>query len=180
MGRLLVDGYNVIRRDPALHELESQSPILGRAALLRLLNHGALSRYEVWAVFDGTPPAGERLSPGRVKVLHSRSQTADSLIAHVCSSQDVVVTDDLGLAAETLRAGPQVWSVRKLIEKVRPVAVRRRGPASSAEKPLVPRPPRLRGFDVCPRCMFSDRDDWIMLCEEDSNLRRPKNFREGW
>ena len=40
--------------------------------------------------------------------------------------------------------------------------------------------PRLRRFDVCPRCLFRERDDWVMLCEEDSALGRPRNFRERW
>lgn len=180
MGRLLVDGYNVIRRDRALRELERRNPVAGREELLRLLAHGALHCYEVVVVFDGAPPDGSPVPRGgRIHVRHSYDETADSVIAVLCRAGDTVVTDDRGLAADTLDAGPEVWSVAKLLETVRPMRKKSIPPASSPE-PAGMSYPRLRRFDVCPRCMFAERDDWVMLCEEDSLLGKPRNFREGW
>lgn len=179
MGRLLVDGYNVIRRDAALRALEGQNPSYARCELVGMLGHHSLSRYDVVVVFDGVAPAGERLTPGQVKVLHSRAQTADALIANISNAHDVVVTDDRGLVADTLEAGPRVWRVSKLLDLVRPAGrQRRRMPVP--EKPGPPRTVKLRSFGVCSRCKFYDRDDWIMLCEEDSLNGAPTNFREQW
>ena len=179
LGRLFVDGYNVIRRDPALRQLERRNPSSARAELLRLLGHHSLSRYQVTVVFDGAAPRGERLSAGRVKVIHSRSEKADALIASMCGLNDVVVTDDRGLAEDTLPGGPVIWSVTRLMETVRPPARGKSQQHAAEEKPLSGSP-KLRGFDVCPKCMFYRRDDWIMLCVEDGEVGRPKNFREHW
>jgi hypothetical protein len=180
VARLLVDGYNVIRRDPILRELERQDPLASRAELLRLLHHSSLRGYTVTVVFDGVAPAGDRPWAGGVRVIHSREQTADALIAHLCGPRDVVVTDDRTLAADTLPAGPRIWSVAKLLEMVRPRGRGRPGVQPAEEQARTPSYPRLRRFDACRRCLFSGRDDWIMLCEEDSELGRPRNFRERW
>lgn len=181
MRRLLVDGYNVIRRDPMMREMEERNPTTAREELFRLLRHNSLRRYEVVVVFDGIAPAGERPQIGRIRAMHSREQTADDLIVQMCSSRDVVVTDDRGLAADTLQAGPDVWSVAKLMETIRPVRGRKRREPSPAEaSPIHLQYPKLRRFDLCPRCIFAERDDWVMLCEEDSLAGRPANFREEW
>ncbi|MDP9378697.1 MAG: NYN domain-containing protein [Chloroflexota bacterium] len=180
MGRLLIDGYNVIRRDPHLRALESQDPLAARSELIRLLRHNSVSRYQVIVVFDGTPPPAERKPPRGVKLIHSRGQTADELIAGLSGSGDIVVTDDRGLAADTLPAGPRLWSVEKLLNTVRPHGKAGRRTENVTEQPPILNPPRLRSFDVCSRCLFNQRDDWAMLCEEDSSLGRPRNFREQW
>ena len=182
MGRLLIDGYNVIRRDPALRELERRDALAARAELLRLLLHHSLAAHDVLIVYDGAPPVGERLPRGRAKILHSRAEPADALIAEICGPDDIVVTDDRGLAHETLRAGPRVWSVERLMSSVRPRSSPRRSAARREQKPDAKTGsyPRLRRFEVCSRCMFSERDDWVMLCEEDSAIGAPRNYREGW
>ena len=184
MGRLLVDAYNVIRRDAALRDLERRDPLAARAELLCLLGHHSLSRYEVVAVFDGVPAPQERppqgsAAKGRPRAYFSREQSADELIEAMSGPGDVVVTDDRGLAASTLEAGPQVWSVEKLLARVRPPKRSAPRDAPAEDAPAL-RYPRLRRFEVCPRCLFRERDDWVMLCEEDSALGRPHNFRERW
>ncbi len=181
MGRLLVDGYNVIRRDPPMRELEERDPAAARTELLRLLEHHSLRRYQVVVVFDGLAPAGPPPRAGRVRIRFSHAETADALIARMCTSSDVVVTDDRGLAADTLQKGPAVWSVARLTEMVRPARrARHRQPDRAEPPPVRMQYPRLRRFDLCPRCIFAERDDWVMLCEEDSLLGRPRNFREEW
>ena len=69
----LLDGYNVIRRDPELSALDRGSLEEGRNALLRLVAHAAGgSADDFIVVFDGvratTAPAAGR----RVRVLFSR------------------------------------------------------------------------------------------------------------
>ncbi len=180
MARLLVDGYNVIRRDPVLRRLELSDPEASRAELVRLLGHHALQSFEVVVVFDGTAPMDATRSSKFVQIRYTHPRTADAVIIAMCRPSDVVVTDDRELASATLSAGPKVWGVTKLLDKVRPVG--RTGPASagSRDKPAeLPTAP-LRRFKACASCMFSTRDDWIMLCEEDSALGTAKNFRTSW
>ncbi|MDQ3856396.1 MAG: NYN domain-containing protein [Chloroflexota bacterium] len=180
MGRLIVDGYNAIRRDEALRKLEQEFPLRARAQLLRLLNRPSLSKYSVLVVFDGSPPPGESLLPGRVRVVHSREETADAVIARVARALDIVVTDDHGLRADTLLSGPRVWSTQQLFTTVRPAGPNDSKRASVREEVRTPKVPALRAFSVCPTCMFYTRDDWIRLCEDDGLLGRPANYREHW
>lgn len=188
MARLFVDGLNVLRRDPELRTLERRDPAAARAELIRLLGHGTLARFEVVVVFDGPalPGAvGGKRQPGsrRVNVRYAGAETADALIAALATSRDTIATDDRALARETLDTGPAVWSVPQLLARIRP-ATRRSGRASapgvdeSEEKPRAY--PALRRFPVCARCMWSRRDDGLLLCEEDSAHNAPLNFREGW
>src|SRR5438445_657064 len=63
--RWLIDGYNVIRRDPDLRAHEAESLEAGRTALLRLVARIARAggdRFTV--VFDGAPPPPWALTPG--------------------------------------------------------------------------------------------------------------------
>lgn len=179
MPRLLVDALNVIRRDSALRELEQRDPIGVRTELVRLLGHHTLRRYEIVVVFDGVPTPDEQLAARNVRAYYSWDETADDLIAIMCGSGDVVVTDDRRLVADTLQAGPLVWTTTKLLEAVRP----RRRPTTAPDTPIAkpaPEPSPLRRFEACSRCLFARRDDWLMLCEEDRALGQPRNFRESW
>ncbi len=86
MSRLtIVDGYNVIRRDPALAELERRSLEQAREALVRRLAvDPTLRKDEVTVVFDGAKGGrsfehSERR--GRVLVVYSRlGESADEVI----------------------------------------------------------------------------------------------------
>ena len=180
MGRLIIDGYNVIRTDPELRALEDRNPLAARAELARLLAHHSLAAYDVLLVFDGVPPLGEPPKRGRVRLLYGRDRSADALIAEVARASDVVVTNDRALAAATLEGGPLVWGVERLLGKVRPADRRAKGREPRREERPTPRVRGLRRFDACPRCLFYKRDDWLMLCEEDAALGAPQNFREGW
>ncbi|MBA2364229.1 MAG: NYN domain-containing protein [Chloroflexia bacterium] len=179
MALLLVDALNVIRRDSALRELEQRDPSSARTELVRLLGHHSLRRYKIALVFDGAPTPNERLSAGHIQAYYSWDQTADDLIARMCGSGDIVVTDDRRLVADTLQAGPMIWNTAKLLEAVRP---RRRHPRTAGTLTAKPAPEAtlLRRFEVCPQCLFARRDDWLMLCEEDSALGKPRNFRDRW
>ena len=61
----LVDGYNVIRREPALAERERESLEAGRQALCRLLSNAArVSGDRFTVVFDGSRAGGSSSGGG--------------------------------------------------------------------------------------------------------------------
>src|SRR2546428_5164250 len=77
--RWLIDGYNVIRRDPELRARETESLEAGRRALLHLLARAHRApRDEFTVVFDGARVSGGAPSAGRIRVIFSRPPlTAD-------------------------------------------------------------------------------------------------------
>ena len=103
MREIVIDGYNVIRSDPAFARLEQQSLEDARRALLNLVNSSPRLRADnVTVVFDG---AGNRSFAnayrfGRVKAVFSPAgKSADDVIKEQArSSRDpnalVVVTND--------------------------------------------------------------------------------------
>ena len=119
--RWLIDGYNVIRRDPELHAHEAQSLEAGRAALLRLLARLA-SRVsdDFTAVFDGGRRGGGAPSPGRVQVVFSRPpETADDVLRRLAASLRegaVVVTSDRAVQDSARRTGAVAVSAEAFVQ----------------------------------------------------------------
>jgi len=116
--QVFVDGYNLIRQDPALKSLEQRSLQTAREALLaRLCVHFPSRTCDITVIFDGS---GEKLPYsatqryGPVKVIFSQNgESADDVIrALVTASQDpsqvLVLTDDRELRDLTTRLGGQV------------------------------------------------------------------------
>jgi predicted RNA-binding protein with PIN domain len=97
--RWLIDGYNVIRRDPDLRGREAESLEAGRAALVHLVARQAReSRDDFTIVFDGARVTAGAPSAGRVQVLFSRPpRTADDeliRLARESGAGAVVVSSD--------------------------------------------------------------------------------------
>lgn len=117
MGRtVLVDGYNVIRRDPTLARLETISLERARDTLLSCLNSSPQFRHdEVTVVFDGanSRDAGvwgaRSFRRGRVRVVFSPpGESADAVIARLATTVPrgaLVVTDDREIRDSVARAG---------------------------------------------------------------------------
>jgi predicted RNA-binding protein with PIN domain len=111
--RWLIDGYNVIRRDPDLRAREAEGLEAGRAALLRLLAGVARESGEPFvAVFDGARRAGgaPATTPNaRVQVVFSRPpQTADDVLMRLAGEWRegaVVVSSDRTIHQAARRAG---------------------------------------------------------------------------
>jgi predicted RNA-binding protein with PIN domain len=111
--RWLVDGYNVIRRDPDLRAREAESLEAGRAALLRVLAGVARDSGEPFvAVFDGARRAGSApasAANARVQVVFSRPpQTADDVLMRLADEWRegaVVVSSDRTIQQAARRAG---------------------------------------------------------------------------
>lgn len=97
--RWLIDGYNVIRRDPDLRGAEERGLQAGRTALLRLVQAAARASSDRFTVvFDGAPATGPAASPGQVQVLFSRPpQKADDVLMRLAAQWRegaVVVSSD--------------------------------------------------------------------------------------
>jgi predicted RNA-binding protein with PIN domain len=108
--RWLLDGYNLVRRDPDLRARERESLEAGRAALLALVARVAREgRDDFTVVFDGARRGGGAPTGGRVRVVFSRPpETADDVLRRLATELregSVVVTSDRAVQATARRAG---------------------------------------------------------------------------
>lgn len=122
--RWLIDGYNVIRREPDLRAREAESLEAGRQALVRLV--AELARRvpdEFVIVFDGARRWGPEGPGGRVGVMFSRPpETADDVLRRLAAQAregGVVVTDDRAVRTAASRAGAVVIGVQAFLGAVR-------------------------------------------------------------
>jgi predicted RNA-binding protein with PIN domain len=119
--RWLVDGYNVIRRDPELHAREAESLEAGRTALLALLARLA-SRVsdDFTVVFDGARRGGGSPSPGRVQVVFSRPpESADDVLRRLATTLRegaIVVTSDRAVQDSARRSGAVAVGAEAFVE----------------------------------------------------------------
>jgi hypothetical protein len=116
----VIDGYNVIRRDPDLRGREAEGLPAGRAALLALvagLARGVPDDFTV--VFDGArrtalPPPG-----GRVRVVFSRPpESADDVVRALAGrlrDGAIVVTSDRAVQDSARRAGATAVSAEAFL-----------------------------------------------------------------
>ncbi|HEY7541942.1 MAG TPA: NYN domain-containing protein [Methylomirabilota bacterium] len=119
--RWLVDGYNVIRRDPELQAREAESLEAGRRALLHLLARAHRApQDEFIVVFDGARLSGGALTGGRIRVVFSRPPlTADDelmRLARQMRSGAVVVSSDRKIQDAGRRSGSAVLTAEQFLE----------------------------------------------------------------
>jgi len=119
--RWLIDGYNLIRRDPDLRAREAESLEAGRRALLHLLARGhGDPRDEFTVVFDGARVASGAPPPGRIRTIFSRPPlTADDelmRLARQWKSGAVVVSSDRKIQDAARRAGCAVLTADQFLE----------------------------------------------------------------
>src|SRR2546428_1147059 len=119
--RWLIDGYNVIRRDPELRARETESLEAGRRALLHLLARAHRDpRDEFTVVFDGARVSGGAPSAGRIRVIFSRPPlTADHellRLARQWKSGAVGVSSDRRIQDAARRAGCAVLTADQFLE----------------------------------------------------------------
>ena len=134
--RWIIDGYNVVRSDPALRAQEAISLEAGRRGLLRLVASLARSsRDDFTVVFDGARRAETRAGTGRVSVVFSRApETADQVVIRLAErfrNGAVVVTSDRTVADAARRAGCSVIGSATFAERVRAGAPPRGGVAGT-------------------------------------------------
>src|SRR2546422_3169111 len=119
--RWLIDGYNVIRRDPDLRAHEAESLEAGRTALLRLVARIARAggdRFTV--VFDGAPASRPAPAGGQLEVIFSRPpEKADDVLARLArqlGAGSAVVTSDRAVRDAAGRAGCAVIGAEQFLE----------------------------------------------------------------
>jgi predicted RNA-binding protein with PIN domain len=102
----LVDGYNVIRREPALAEREREGLEAGRQALCRLLSNAArVSGDRFTVVFDGSREGGSFAGgPGVHAIFSSARETADHVLARMATAGAAVVSNDREVRRAAARA----------------------------------------------------------------------------
>ena len=111
--RWLIDGYNVIRRDPDLRGAEEGGLSAGRAALLRRLAAIARETDEVFTVvFDGARLRADDLpaaAAGAIEVVFSRPpDNADEILRRLAAKwreAAVVVSSDRAVETAAWRTG---------------------------------------------------------------------------
>jgi predicted RNA-binding protein with PIN domain len=119
--RWLIDGYNVIRREPDLRAREAESLEAGRRALLHLLARAHRDpRDEFTVVFDGARVAGGTPSYGRIRTIFSRPpHTADDeliRLARQWQSGAVVVSSDRRIQDAARRAGATALNTEQFLD----------------------------------------------------------------
>ena len=119
--RWLIDGYNIIRRDPELRRREAESLEAGRRALLHLLVRAHRApRDEFTVVFDGARVSGSAPSAGRIRVIFSRPPlTADDeliRLARQWRSGGIVVSSDRRIQDAARRAGSPALTAEQFLE----------------------------------------------------------------
>jgi predicted RNA-binding protein with PIN domain len=127
--RWLVDGYNVIRRDPELLTRERESLQAGREALCRLLAAAARrSGDQFTVVFDGERAGGSAAGGPGVRVLFSSArERADQVLARLAGPGAAVVSNDREVRQAASRAGALAITTDDLLARLR-------RPAAAADK----------------------------------------------
>src|SRR3989454_10836845 len=143
--RWLIDGYNVIRRDPDLRAHEAESLEAGRRALLGLVAHAAQAggdRFTV--VFDGAPASRPAPTGGQVEVTFSRPpEKADDVLVRLArqpGAGSAVVTSDRAVRDAAGRAGCAVISADQFLEAL---SAEPEPPAATSTAPKSGNPRRL-------------------------------------
>ena len=123
--RWVIDGYNVIRRDPALRSREAESLEAGRQALVRFV--AGLARRggdDFTIVFDGARRGGAPPAAGRVSVVFSRPpETADDVVIRLAArwrEGAVVVTSDRTIQHAAQRARCAVVGADEFLSRATP------------------------------------------------------------
>lgn|SRR5574341_2290896 len=121
--RWLIDGYNVIRRDPDLRAREAESLEAGRVALLRLVARRAgESRDDFTVVFDGARVTGGSAATGRVQVLFSRPpQSADDELIRLARQHGagaVLVSSDRKIQDAARRSHCGVLTAEQFLQRL--------------------------------------------------------------
>ena len=110
--RIIIDGYNLIRRIPELRTLEREGLEEGRGGLVRELStYRAGKGHKITVVFDGAEAihlgGGSEKMAGIAIRYSARGQSADTVIREMCRAgqADVVVTADREIMDAARRAG---------------------------------------------------------------------------
>ncbi len=130
--RILIDGYNLIRRIPELREADRSDLALGRESLLEQLSiYRAEKRHRITVLFDGADAV--HLGGGSEKVrgisvrYSARGRSADQEIIEACRNgqADVLVSADRELTDVAMRCGITAVSPDLFWDKIQEEMYRR-------------------------------------------------------
>jgi predicted RNA-binding protein with PIN domain len=125
MGRdILVDGYNVIKRDASFQALSAKRLAAARQLLIdQLASRYRHTPHQVTVVFDGDGASEQSVQDRRVRIIFSRAdETADSVIARLAASARAVgrevelYSDDKEVRQSVARHGGSVSSTGQLTQ----------------------------------------------------------------
>jgi uncharacterized protein len=119
---ILVDGYNVIKRDAAFQTLSAKSLAAARQLLIdQLVSHYRHTPHQVIIVFDGEGVSEQITQDRRVRIIYSRAgETADSVLARLAAASRVagreveLYSDDSEVRQSVSRQGGKVGSTSQL------------------------------------------------------------------
>ncbi|MCP5463994.1 MAG: NYN domain-containing protein [Deltaproteobacteria bacterium] len=123
---ILVDGYNLIRQVPALHDYENESLERAREELIKLLaSYRKFKRHKITVIFDGVLNLSE-FAPGfkqaGIEVAFSpESKTADDIIietVHRSPLSYLVVSSDQALARKVEHLGASTINSNSFYNKL--------------------------------------------------------------
>ena len=130
--RIIIDGYNLIRRIPELRALDRENLEAGRDTLVRQLSaYRAGKGHRMTVVFDGAESVhlgGSTEKIGGVAVRYSRQgESADSVIRKTCGEgqAEVVVSGDREITDAAARAGVTSVSPEHFWDRVQEEMYRR-------------------------------------------------------
>lgn len=130
--RIVIDGYNLIRRIPELRALDREDLESGRDGLVQELSaYRAGKEHKITVVFDGAEAihlgGGSEKVAGIVVCYSARGQTADSVIQKMCreSGADLIVSGDREITDVAKRAGVTAVSPDLFWDKVQEERYRR-------------------------------------------------------
>jgi predicted RNA-binding protein with PIN domain len=118
--RWLVDGYNVIRRDPELKTREQVSLEAGRQALCALLVDIARRSEDTFTVvFDGAQAGGRGGGGSGVTVIFSSArESADHVLSRMAREGGAVVSNDREVRRAADRAGAVVVTTDQFLARL--------------------------------------------------------------
>ena len=123
MGRdILVDGYNVIKRDVSFQALSAKNLAAARQLLVnQLATRYRHTPHQVTVVFDGDGVSEQSTQDRRVRIMYSRAgETADSVIARLAASARAagreveLYSDDSEVRQSVAQQGGRVGSTNQL------------------------------------------------------------------
>jgi len=136
----LIDGYNLIRRDPALASREAESLEAGRVALCRMLAQAARSSGDRFTVvFDGRGAGGSGTGVAGVSVVFSSArETADRVLARLAMGGGAVVSNDREVRRAAGGAGAISVTADEFLGKLRSGAAGGTTPGPEGLTPRIP------------------------------------------
>jgi len=124
---ILVDGYNVIKRNAAFQTLSAKSLAAARQLLIdQLASRYRHTPHQVIVVFDGEGVSETSTQDRRVRIIYSRSgETADSVIARLATASRAtgreveLYSDDSEVRQSVSSQGGKVGSTNQLTKHLR-------------------------------------------------------------